>query len=60
MEIQALVDLISNYGMAFMVTIYFLYRDWKFNSTLLETMTALKDTVSALDTTVHRLHSEEQ
>ena len=59
MELQTLTDIIANYGMAFMVTIYFLYRDWKFNSTLLETMTALKDVVSALETTVHRMHTEE-
>ena len=59
MELEQVVNIIANYGMSFAVTIYFLYRDWKFNEALLTTMTTLKDSVSVLTDTVHRLHSEE-
>ena len=59
MDIEQVVNILANYGMSFAVTIYFLYRDWKFNEALLTTMTTLKDSVSVLTDTVHRLHSDD-
>ena len=59
MELKTLGDLVANYGMAFMVTIYFLYKDYCFNNQILETLTAVKDVLSALENTVYRSHSEE-
>lgn len=58
MDLEALANFILNNGMAVGVTIYFLIRDWKFNEALLSTMTILKDAVSTLETTVHRLHGD--
>lgn len=60
MDWEALVNVAMNNGMAIVVTLYFLYRDWKFNSTLLETMTSLKETVTNLNQTVYRLHNGEK
>lgn len=58
MEITVLGDLVANYGMAFMVTIYFLYKDFVFNKQILETLTAVKDVLLALENTVYRSHNE--
>ena len=54
-----MVSIISNYGMAFAVTTYFLVRDWKFNSSLLETMQTLKDAVDSMKETMKLLHNGE-
>lgn len=59
MDIGVLGDLVANYGMAFMVTIYFLYKDYTFNSNILEVLTGVKDVLSALENTVYRNHNDE-
>lgn len=58
MEFEQMVNVIANYGMSFIITGYFLYRDNKYNETMLTTLTALKETVTNLNETVHRLHKE--
>lgn len=56
MEIETIVSIISNYGMAFAVTVYFLVRDWRFNDNLIETMQTLKDAVDSMKETMTLLH----
>lgn len=48
MEINELVNLALNSGVAIVVIIFFMYRDIKFMSQLQTTLTALVDTVNAL------------
>ena len=48
MEMQELITMIVNNGTAVAVIAYFMYRDFKFMSTLRETLTTLVDTVDVL------------
>lgn len=48
MEMEQLVKLFVNNGVAVAVVVYFLARDWKFNDELHKTLTTLIDTVDAL------------
>lgn len=48
MEMQDLVTMLVNNGTAVAVIAYFMYRDFKFMSTLRETLTTLVDTVAVL------------
>lgn len=48
MEMQDLITMIVNNGTAVAVIAYFMYRDFKFMSTLRETLTTLVDTVDVL------------
>lgn len=48
MEINELVNLALNSGVAIVVIIFFMYRDIKFMSQLQTTLTALVDTVNTL------------
>lgn len=57
METNELITLVSNVGIPFTITIYFLVRDWKFNNTLVQTMTTLTDTVNTLKETIKMLHA---
>lgn len=59
MEVEGLVGIIGNYGLCGAITAYFLVRDWKFNTNLIQTMTTLTETVSALKDTVKMLHKVE-
>ena len=45
---QELITMIVNNGTAVAVIAYFMYRDFKFMSTLRETLTTLVDTVDVL------------
>lgn len=47
-EINAIVNIIVNNGMAVGITAYFLYRDWKFNQQLQETLGSIKSLVSEM------------
>lgn len=53
MEINELVNLALNSGVAIVVIIFFMYRDIKFMSQLQTTLTALVDTVNALKDVVN-------
>ena len=58
MEFEQMINIVANYGMSFIITAYFLYRDNKYNEQILTTMSALKETVTNLNETVYRLHNE--
>lgn len=42
MELQEIVNLFVNNGVAIAIIIYFAFRDWKFMSQLTETLTTIK------------------
>lgn len=50
---EEIINLIVNNGVAVTVVIYFMYRDWKFQETLQQTLTTLVDTVDALKDTIN-------
>ncbi len=45
---EELVNLFVNNGVAVAVIVYFMYRDFRFQATLQQTLTTLVDTVDAL------------
>lgn len=47
MDISELVNLCINSGVSIVIITYFILRDWKFNNTLVTTLTSL---VNAVDT----------
>lgn len=54
-NIDAIVNLAMNSGMSILITVYFLYRDWKYQGQLIEllgnvstTLTSLKEIVEVL------------
>lgn len=48
MEMQDFITMIVNNGTAVAIIAYFIYRDFKFMSTLRDTLTTLVDTVDVL------------
>lgn len=50
MDINNIVDLISNYGMAFVLMAYFLIKDWKFNEATLNTLASIREVLVKLQT----------
>lgn len=48
MEMQDIITMLVNNGTAVAVIAYFMYRDFKFMTTLRETLTTLVDTVDVL------------
>lgn len=48
MEMQDFITMIVNNGTAVTIIAYFIYRDFKFMSTLRDTLTTLVDTVDVL------------
>lgn len=48
MEMQEMVNMLLNSGTAIVIIGYFIFRDFKFMSTLQTTLTSLVDTVDAL------------
>lgn len=48
MEMQEFITIIVNNGTAVAIIAYFMYRDFKFMSTLRDTLTTLVDTVDVL------------
>ena len=56
MDISELVNLCINSGVSIVIITYFILRDWKFNTTLVTTLTSL---VNAVDT-LKQLISEKE
>ena len=56
MDISELVNLCINSGVSIVIITYFILRDWKFNNTLVTTLTSL---VNAVDT-LKKLISEKE
>ena len=56
MDISELVNLCINSGVSIVIITYFILRDWKFNNTLVTTLTSL---VNAVDT-LKQLISEKE
>lgn len=52
MEIKDLVDIFVNNGVSIAVIAYFCVRDWKFQSTLQQTLTTLVNTIDMLRDTI--------
>ena len=50
-----LVNLILNSGVTVVILAYFIYRDFKFMTTLTQTLTTLVDTVEGLKQAINRL-----
>lgn len=49
MEVSDIVNLFVNNGTAIAVIIYFCVRDWKFQNTLVETLTTLKTMLAEME-----------
>lgn len=58
-NMESIVNLALNSGLAIIITVYFLLRDWKFNSTLTELLGNLKSTLDAMDSMIRRLHNDD-
>lgn len=50
MEITTIADLFANYGMSFVLMAYFLYKDYKFNQQILDTLSAINIVLTKLET----------
>lgn len=42
---KELADLAVNYGMSVLIVVYFIFRDYKFNIKLVESLQAIKDAI---------------
>lgn len=56
MELSNIVELLSTTGFAVVLMAYFLLKDWKFNQSILDMMTEVKEVLVALKT----LHQTEE
>ena len=50
MELTTIVDLLANYGMAFVLMGYFLIKDWKQSTQIIETLNSIKEVLAELKT----------
>lgn len=50
MDFENLVNLIGTNGIAVVIIIYFLYKDFKFNQAILDTLTAIQVVLTKLET----------
>lgn len=50
MEFSELVNLIGTNGIAVVIIIYFLFKDYKFNQAILDTLTAIQVVLTKLET----------
>ena len=50
MEITTIAELITNYGMSFVLMAYFLFKDYKFNQQILDTLSAINVVLTKLET----------
>ena len=50
MEINTIADLIGNYGMAFVLMAYFLVKDWKQTTEIVNTLGAIREVLAELKT----------
>ena len=53
---EEIINLIVNNGVAVAVIVYFMYRDFRFQATLQQTLTTLVDTVDALKESIDNQH----
>lgn len=49
MDITTIADLIMNYGMSFVLMAYFLFKDYKFNQQILDTLGAINTVLTKLE-----------
>lgn len=49
MEFQDIIGAVTNYGACFVVMVYFLVRDWKYQNTVIEMMGKLSETMGHVD-----------
>lgn len=49
MEWDQIVQVALNSGMSVMITVYFLYRDWKFQETLVKLLGSLENSIDRLN-----------
>ena len=59
MEITTIAELIANYGMSFVLMAYFLFKDYKFNQQILDTLSAINVVLTKLETW-HRADGKEE
>jgi len=50
MDVATIADLITNYGMSFVLMAYFLFKDYKFNQQILDTLSAINVVLTKLET----------
>ena len=50
MEVTTIAELLANYGMSFVLMAYFLYKDYKFNQQILDTLSAINVVLTKLET----------
>ena len=49
MDITTMADAIANYGMSFVLMAYFLFKDYKFNQQILDTLSAINIVLTKLE-----------
>ncbi len=59
MDIKAIVDLVVNNGVAIAIVIYFCLRDWKFQETLVRTLTTITEQNETIKKIITRLNEED-
>lgn len=60
MEVNEIINLIVNNGVAVAMVVYFAIRDWKLNIRIQETLVTLVDTVEALKDIVKEGNEDEK
>jgi hypothetical protein len=50
MDVKALIDLITSSGMSVVIIGYFLYKDYKFNDSILQVLGEVKEVLASLKT----------
>lgn len=58
MELNSIVDLLSTAGFAVVLMAYFLLKDWKFNQSILDVLSEVKEVLVELKTW-HKLEDKE-
>lgn len=57
MDINAISELIANTGFSIVLMAYFLMKDWKFNQSILDVLSEVKEVLTELKT-AHRLEDK--
>lgn len=58
--IEAIVNLAMNSGMSILITVYFLYRDWKYQGQLIDLLSNVSTTLAGLKDIVEVLKGYHQ
>ena len=58
--IEAIVNLAMNSGMSILITVYFLYRDWKYQGQLIDLLSNVSTTLASLKDIVEVLKGYHQ